>query len=166
MRLGFLSVRCLPRWFWPVCLVCFVGAAWVGWRLFRRPDSRQPQPRMVTLIFHVYDTKGAEMSRARLIGPTPQVLPQMVQGSDCQLTKPEGTTRELRFAHGARAQDEQIVWRSAAEFEGWLDAGLPAHLQQIDPSYDRQRWREIVRRIKGRARPTKYDYPIIFPASP
>ncbi len=162
MNGSFLHIRCLPRWFWALCLGCFVAAGWAGSRLF------QPLPE-ITLIFHVYDTGGRELSGALLTGPTARVTRQRVEGSNCQLTRAEGSTLDLIFAYGGKQKVEHVVWRSMAEYRRWLEQDLPKQLQGLDPSFDqrsRQNWRRIADRLLRRARPTKYDYPVVFSTSP
>jgi hypothetical protein len=168
MDSSLLHIRCLPRWFWPICLGCFLLAAWGGRRWFKPAPTPLPPPPItkITLIFHVYDTRGRELSGALLTGPTDRVARQRVEGSNCQLTKTQGSTLDLIFAYQGKQKVEHVVWRSEGEYRRWLERNLLENLKALDPSYNKQNWLGIADRFRRRAAPTKYDYPVVFSTPP
>src|SRR5687767_13157831 len=129
---SFLRLRCLPGWFFLPCLLAFLGAAGAGRALFAGPPKPVVGPPIETekpkllIIFHAYDTEGRELSGAWLTGPTGQVPRQPVKGSECQLSRFEGSRMDLTFAYGGRTQTESVIWRPTKEFLAWVESALPA----------------------------------------
>jgi hypothetical protein len=152
----------MPRWFWLPCLLGFIGSLWGSYLFFH---SRKTTPSKVTIIFHTYNTKGQEITTARLVGPVPQVSRQDTKGSECQITRPFGSTLDLMFENGSEKRTERVTWLEWKKYVEQSESIIQKQLENLKVPYNATEWKTVLEnRIKSRGEVTKYDYPIIFSA--
>lgn len=151
-------IRCVPRWWVIPCLVALGSSTWLGQKI------QKPRPE-ITLIFFAYDTQGKEV-KAQLIGPKDEVTPQEA-GGNCRFSRPIGTSIGLQFQRldpEEPPKTEAVLWRSQKDFLQWLETDFREQLKRLDPDYNKQKWDELIKRLKGRASSTACDYPVVFKA--
>lgn len=168
--------RCIPRWVWALCGVCFLAALWVGRTLSPRPVAAPPPvPAPVpaptaptTMFFVAFDTIGRKLDNpkdpVKMLSVDNVSNRQVVTGEACQLADKPGKSHTVVFEYHQTSVTETVTYfGEKSKYVGWLREYLDQKLG-VNYTQNKTRWDDNIRYMSDRSNETKNYFPVLFAA--